>query len=125
MKKLFKSIGANKTDNAIFRASKASGGVTKIVDAFEEQVMTSHKSSYHTHRSSADDEKLICSDLRDLRPFMKIDGRTFHAFEDISCNPTHSFDKIKFKEWRTTQHNKNILMYYPALDDPEESSESE
>ena len=58
MKKLIRSMGANKTDKAIERASKASGGVSKIVEAFEEQVNIRQKSGTHTHKSSADDEKI-------------------------------------------------------------------
>lgn len=38
MKKLIKSMGANKTENAISRASKASGGISKIVEAYDQQV---------------------------------------------------------------------------------------
>ena len=38
MKKLIKSMGASKTGKAIERASKAAGGVTTIVGAFNQQV---------------------------------------------------------------------------------------
>ncbi len=85
---------ANKTEKAIERTSKASGGVSEIVEAFEEQP----KSGSHTHKSSADDEKLISRDLRGLRPFKK-EGRSFETFVGISHDPTHSLDKVKFKEW--------------------------
>ena len=53
MKKLINSMGANKTEKAISRASKASGGVTKIVESFESQVCVHQKSLWHSHRSSA------------------------------------------------------------------------
>ncbi len=38
MKKLIKSMGASETGKAIERASKAAGGVTTIVEAFNQQV---------------------------------------------------------------------------------------
>ena len=38
MKKLIKSMGANKTEKAITRGSKASGAVSKIVEAYQHQV---------------------------------------------------------------------------------------
>ena len=63
MKSLIKSMGA------IERASKASGGVKKTVEAFEKQVKLHHKSSTHSHKSSLEDEKIIMADLRDLKPF--------------------------------------------------------
>ena len=91
-------MGANKTEKAIERASKAFGGVSVIVEAFEKQVNIHPKSGSHTHKSSADDEKLISRDLRSLRPF-KEDSRSFETFVGISHDPTHSLDKIKFKEW--------------------------
>ena len=122
MKKLIKSMGANKTEKAITRASKASGGVSKVVEAFEGQVGMVKKSSAHSHRSSSDDEKLISKDLRALRPFRREDGRKFESFPDISCNPMHSFDKDKFREW-IAKHKNNIIMHYPALDDLKQSAE--
>ena len=117
IKRLIKSMGANKTEVAISRASKASAGVTKIVEAFESQVNMGHKSLARSHKSSTEDEKLISKDLRDLRPFRKEDGRMYESFGAISHNPIHDFNKQKFKEW-TDRHKKNILMHYP--DEPEE-----
>ena len=69
VKKLIKAMGANKTKKAIGRASQASGGVTKVVEAFESQVRMARKSSTHTHKSATTDEVLILHDLRSLRPF--------------------------------------------------------
>ena len=60
-------MGANKTEKAISRASKASGGVCKVVEAFESQVNIEKKSSSHSHRSLSEDEKLISRDLRSFR----------------------------------------------------------
>ena len=122
MKKSIRSMGANKTEKAIERASKASGGVSEIVEAFEEQVSIHPKSGSHTHKSSADDEKLISRDLRGLRPFKEEEGRSFETFAGISHDPTHSLDKVKFKEW-IDRHKKNIVLHYPATGEAEESSE--
>ena len=55
MKKLIKSMGANKTENVIYRASNASGGVTKIVKEFGGQVKMCKKSSMHSHKSATED----------------------------------------------------------------------
>ena len=38
VKKLIRSMGVNKTEKVIERASKASGGISVIVEAFEKQV---------------------------------------------------------------------------------------
>jgi hypothetical protein len=121
MKKLIRSMGANKTEKAIERASTASGGVSKIVEAFEENVNICPKSGSHTHKQSADDEKIISVDLRSLRPFRE-EGRSFETFVGISHDPTHSLDKVKFEEW-IDRHKKNIVLHYPATQEAEQSSE--
>ena len=59
MKKLIRSMGTKKTEKAIERASKASGGVTKIVEAYEQQVNIQPKSTMHSHKSSTNDETVI------------------------------------------------------------------
>ena len=124
MKKLIKAMGANKTEKAISRASKATGGVTSIVDAFEQQVNIHPKSSRHSHKSSARDEALISKDLRDLRPFKKDDERSFESFKGISHDPTYSLDKEKFQTW-ISRHKKNILMHFPVVDSTENEHDNE
>ena len=57
LKGLIHLMGANKTEKAIGRMSKAAGGVRKIVDAFEEQAVIKSKSSAHSHGFSSQDEK--------------------------------------------------------------------
>ena len=57
LKGLIRLMGANKTDKAIQRMSKAAGGIRKIVDVFESQAFIHQKSSTHSHKSSLEDEK--------------------------------------------------------------------
>lgn len=122
MKTMVKSMGANKTEKAIQRASKAAGGVRKIVEAFEKQVAIHQKSSQHSHQASDRDEMLIGQDLRSLRPFQQVEGRKFQAFRGISHNPTSSLNEAKFVLW-INNHKKNILMHFPSI--PEEIEEIE
>ena len=122
MKKLIRAMGANKTEKAISRASKASGGVTKIVESFEKQANIHRRSSTHSHKSSSDDERLILADLRAVRPFKQEDGRFFESFVGISDDPTHLFDAAKFEQW-IAKHKNNILMHYPVSGGDTESSE--
>ena len=117
-------MGANKTEKVISRASKATGGVTSIVDAFEQEVNIHPKSSRHSYKSSARDEALISKDLRDLRPFKKDDERSFESFKGISHDPTYSLDKEKFQTW-ISRHKKNILMHFPVVDSTENEHDNE
>ena len=122
MKKLVRSMGANKTEKAITRASQAAAGIAKIVEAFEEQVKMPFRSSAHTHKSSGDDEKVISRDLRSLRPFKNEDSRTLETFVGISPDPIHLLDTNKFKEW-INRHKNNILMHYTV--EAEDSGDEE
>lgn len=124
MKKLIRSMGANKSEQAISRASKACGGVKQIIEAFDEQTRLHRKSSSHSHQSAVNDETIIQADLRDLRPFRKVSGRKFESFQGISSNPTQSFNEAKFQLW-TERHRNNILLHYPVWDDEAESDEIE
>ncbi len=111
MKFMVKAMGANKTDNAIGRASKASGGVKEIVEAFEKQTRMHCKSSSHSHKSSAGDEKVIMEDLRSLRPFKQVNGREFESFKGISHNPASPLDENEFVSW-INRHKNNILKIF-------------
>ena len=119
MKKLIRAMGANKMEKAITRASKASGGVSKIIEAYEHQVSIHPRSTTHSHKSSINDEKIISRDLRSLRPFNMEEGRRFESFIEIKPDPTSSFDKQKFAEW-VQRHKKNILMHYTVADNEQE-----
>ncbi len=125
MKSLIKFMGASKTQKAIERASKASGGVAKIVQAFEQQMNIAPKSATRSHKSSIKDEAVISADLRSFKLFQKQDGRAFESFVNISDNPTSSFDQARFDAWvdRTSQEKHSI--HYTTADDPdlEESSD--
>ena len=94
--------------------------MSKIVEVFECQVKILKQSLVHSHKSSTEDENLIGKDLRGLPPFRMEDGRIFETFPHISHNPTHCFNKGKFKEW-TERHQNNILLHY--YDDSEELDE--
>ena len=67
-------MGSNKTDKAIKRASRASGGIRKTVDNFDTISNVKPISGKHTHASSLKDEKVILDDLRAIRPFTTIPG---------------------------------------------------
>ena len=124
MKKMIKSMGANKSEQAIARASKACTGVKRIVESFEQQVNIHRRSSVHSHRSAVNDEKIILGDLRELRPFKKVIGRDFESFQGISADPTKKFNADKFQTW-LDRHIKNILLHYPVFHNDDDSDDDE
>ena len=124
MKSMIKSMGANKSEKAIHRASKAAGGVRQIVDAFEKQVFIHKKSSSHSHKSSSQDEKIVMKDLRSLRPFHQDNERKLDSFKTITHNPTSSFDEGKFVGW-INNHKRNMLLHFPSHENDKEIDSSE
>ena len=106
----------NKTEKAIQRMSKAAGGVSKIINVFEDQAMIKPKSSMHSHKSSTEDEKKISGDLKKLKPFSVMPGRFHASFTGISSNPLEDFNEVKFGEW-LLRHQKNIAVHFPTADD--------
>ena len=108
LKNLIKGMGANKTSNAIERASRAAGGVRHIVENFDNNVSLNIQSSAHTHRSSEADEAKILADLRQLKPFKSSPGRKHDSFPDIHANNLNSLKQDDFNEW-LSQHKKNLL----------------
>ena len=64
-----RKIGIRKSQKAIDRVSRTTGGVHKIVDVFEAQASVRRRSSAHSNKLSADDECKILADLRKVKPF--------------------------------------------------------
>ena len=124
MKAMIKSMGANKSEKAIHRASKAAGGIRQIVDAFGKQVLMHRKSSSHSHKSSSQDEKIVMTDLQRLRPFHQVDERKLESFNDISHNPTSLFDEKKFVGW-INNLKRNMLLHFPGEENDNEDDISE
>ena len=115
LKGMIRQMGANKTDKAIQRVSKAAGGVRKIIDVFEAQSSIKPKSSAHSHRSATEDEKKMLADLQKLKPFAISPGRYHQTFEGISSDPLENFDEKKFCEW-LERRQRNIAMHFPSDD---------
>ena len=106
-------MGANKTETAIDRISKAFTGVQNIVNSFDKQVQRHPRSSKHSHRSSSSDGQLIQADLRVLRPFQHVEDRCHDTFQGIPANPLHNVDKTNFARW-LAKHKQNIAMHFPC-----------
>ena len=113
MKAMIKSMGANKSE------------VRQIDDAFGKQVSMHRKSSSHSHKSSSQDEKIVVTDLRSLRPFHQVNERKLESFKNISYDPTSSFDEKKLVGW-INNHKRNMLLHFPSEEnDNEDISEDE
>lgn len=88
----------------------------KIVEEFDKQVFLNCRPLSHSHISSSD-ERIIFTDLRNLRPFKQVDGTSHDSFSNISYDPILSLDEQKFKTWIIDRHKKNIMMRFPISED--------
>ena len=124
IKKQIKGMGANKTNKAIDRSSRATGGERKIIENFDHKVNKAVNSSSHTHSSSALDEGKILADLREVQPFAYRPNRRFDSFPDIMADPLQSLDQENFNKW-LAKHKKNLLLDAPVAQDEEEEVEED
>ena len=113
LKNIIKGMGANKTNKSIERASKAIGGVRKIVENFEQQVSKKQQSTHHTHKSSQSDEAIILNDLHQLKPFTVKQGRLHASFNNIAPDPLCGVNQDEFSIW-LERHKKNLLYSVPV-----------
>lgn len=123
IKKEIRGMGANKTDKAIDRASRAAGGQRKIVENFEQQVGRGVQHFSHSHKSSATDESKVCRDLRDLKPFAFVPNRNHDSFADIMADPWPTLNE-EYNKW-VARHKKNLLLNAPIGQEDEEDEEDE
>ena len=120
-KKTIKTMGPNKTDNAIDKSSRASGGEDKIGENFDVQIRRATRSSCHSHRAAATDETIVMTDLRVVKPFTNVPNRMHDSFPDIQPDPLASLDQTELDKW-LARHKKNLLLDAPlGLDDEEDS----
>ena len=118
IKKDIKEMGANKTDKAIDRASRAAGGQRKILENFDQQVSKGVQHTSHSHKSSVTDEGKVLKDLRDLKPFTAVPNRTHDSFPDIMDDPLSSLNEEEFNKW--VARHKNLLLDAPFEDEAED-----
>ena len=115
LKKAIKGMGANKTNKAIERLSKAAGGVREIIGNFDNQAGIKAKPSSHSHTSSNNDEQQVIEDIANLRPFSSVQGRKHDAFPGASADTLATLDYDAFHKW-LIKHKKNLLMRAPVDD---------
>ena len=120
LKKEIKSMGANKTDKAIDRSSRASGGERQTVENFDNQVNRGIQASSHGHQSSDADEMKVLADLRVLKPFNTVPGRKHDSFQDIMGDPLATLNEAELEKW-LRRHKRNLLLDAPMFNDEDES----
>lgn len=92
-KMLIKSLGANKSENAIKRVTGAAETISNICEKFDESLNIKPKSGSHSRPLNESDQKLVSRTLRRLRPFRFTPGRKCPGFSNIDSVPV-TFEKL-------------------------------
>ncbi|XP_052675768.1 uncharacterized protein LOC128157314 [Crassostrea angulata] len=101
-KMLIKSLGANKSENAIKRVTGAAETISNICEKFDESLNIKPKSGSHSRPLNESDQKLVSRTLRRLRPFRFTPGRKCPGFSNIDSVPV-TFEKLPDMHARINQ----------------------
>lgn len=124
-KSLIKSLGANKSERAISRATRSADTISDICSKFDESIHLKPKSVRHSSSVSQTDQEMIYRRLRQIRPFSKTPGRKCAGFAKIQPVPIQDKEIGAMKErinqiiFRLTR-GQNIL-----VDDQHEEVDSD
>ena len=86
-KELIRRLGANKTEEAILRATRAADFVNDLTKQIEKSLSIKPKSTSHTRKSTDEDVKIIQKILREVRPFNNVPNRECQGFNKIGSSP--------------------------------------
>ena len=107
-KNMVREMGANKTEKAVERATKAAVGVRDIISNYDKVSAITPDSGKHTTRKSTEDEQGMIRDLRGLRPFRKIAGRRHASFPTIDRSAISNIDMEIYHRWISSKHVKQL-----------------
>ncbi|KAK6175941.1 hypothetical protein SNE40_014314 [Patella caerulea] len=121
-KSLIKSLGANKTEKAISRITRAADMISSICDKFDKTVNLKPKGSRHSKCISETDTQIISKSLRKLRPFKFTNGRKCNGFNNIKSLPL-SKSKVPMMKDRMNLIIRRLTNGQAVLFDEQEAPE--
>ncbi|XP_028408673.1 uncharacterized protein LOC114531236 isoform X2 [Dendronephthya gigantea] len=106
-KVMLKGMCGNKTLKAVERSTKASHGIKKIVDAYDEMNSVPPDSTSHTHASTKEDIIEMVRIIKPLNPFKHTPKRNLQAFSSMQQSPLNNLDTSLLHTW-LTRHKKRL-----------------
>ena len=99
-KKHIKHMYSHKQDKeAITRRSKAVHGLSCIAENYDLDTSVVNRKRTHTEISSISDEQAMLQDLRKVKPFIMIPGRSHMHMPPVPPTITKLLDKTNFSHW--------------------------
>ena len=120
-------MGAQKTIQAVNRATTAACGLRNIEENFDEVTGVHPQSTAHTYQSAEKDQNDMISIVCGLKPFQHIPGRHHSSFPNLPRSPLDLVDIRILEEWMKSSKQKLARdpdMPWDTSDD-EESSHSQ
>ena len=105
-KNMVREMAANKTEQAIERATKAAVGVKDMISNYDKVSAITPNSGKHTTRKSTQNEQGMIRVLRGLRPFRKIAGRRHASFPAIDRTAISNIDMEIYHRWISKHVNQ-------------------
>ena len=105
-KKLIKRMGAQKTIQAVNRATTAACGLRKIEENYDEETGVPPPSTTHSYLTAEKDQTDIISIVCGLKPFNEIPGRHHNTFPHLPKSPFDLVDIRILEEWMKTSKQK-------------------
>ena len=109
-------LGANKTEKAISRASKAIGVLSKIMESYDQKMSVCETTGIHRDVSFTTDAKKIVDQLIECDAFNP-STVTKHASFTFKKNLIKTLDEKKVKHWMTEQFSKLLNPEVPELNE--------
>ena len=98
-KKHIKHMFSNKTSTNISQKTKALSCIDSVCKRYDVVSNVKVRCKKHSHANYHGDELLLIDDLRTVRPFEKIAGRSHKCFEKIKRNIELYLEPEKYHQW--------------------------
>lgn len=98
-KSLIRSLGANKTEKSISRATASADAIAEICSQMDNCLQIKPKSGRHSKTVSVNDQIIVSRELRKIRPFQYIPGRKCQGFSSLHPIPVTTENVPNMKDW--------------------------
>jgi L1 cell adhesion molecule like protein len=123
VKVAIEGLGANKSEKAIRRASKALKVASEVTDSYDQEAKVPETSGKHADVSFTGDIEKVVEQLVECDTFNPSTCSTHASFSHLRTNLITTLDEDKVKDWMAEQFSKGLLPEIPNLIDYNDSSD--
>ncbi|KAK3755179.1 hypothetical protein QZH41_010699 [Actinostola sp. cb2023] len=127
-KKLVRGMGAQKTEQAINRATSAAGGLQYITENFDDVTGVHPGSTADTYKNAEEDINDMVNIINNIKVFQEVPGRTHPSFPNLPKSVLDTLNIVKMEKWMKrckTKLAKNPDVPWDATSDDDESEDDD